>query len=220
MIVQGPDGVRIDFGDATPDQIKAAMRKRYGDPSVTSAQVPRMPPMVGSGSPIGDLATRFAPAIAGAGGGVLFGIPGAAVGGGIGEVARQAGMGEPINPSRAVTEGGKQAAFQGIGTAVGALGIGAGPIAGRLAGWMNRPLVRKGMKMLPIGGALSHGIPGAVAGAAIPIAGRAALRFATSPRTAAFLSSPAFQEFARQSPRAAVELYQQMVLTEQPDATR
>src|SRR6266508_6982704 len=47
MIVQGPDGAQINFPDGTPpDEMKAALRKRYGGPPQTdSGESPPRPGM-------------------------------------------------------------------------------------------------------------------------------------------------------------------------------
>lgn len=184
--------------------------------------LPRMP-MVGSGHPLGAFATRHASSALGMVGGAVGGIPGALAGGTLGEGVRQVGMGEPLDPGRAIREGGWQGAYQMMGGAIGKGAASLGPAAVKAANLMKNPIARRvagaARVGIPIGGYASGGIPGALTGAALPYAGRAAMRVAMSPRTAAFLSSRAFQAFARQNPRGAAELYQQLVLTEQPDAT-
>jgi hypothetical protein len=237
MIVEGPDGQRIDFGDATPEQIKAAMVKRYGAPKATQAA-----PAAQSGPSWGDRAIDALPAIGGTLGGIggnlvglaagpgapaavpVGGISGAVVGGSIGERARQLMRRESFDMNRVAKEGAVQGGYQAIGGAIGhGIGMGAravGPMAERAAAMMANPVAQRlGRYGLPLGGAMSHGIPGAIAGAAIPFAGKAAMNVAMSPRTEALLTSTAFQRFAKSSPRAAAELYKQMVSTEEPDAT-
>lgn len=235
MIVQGPDGQRIDFGNATPEQIKAAMAKRYGAPAQAAPPAPAMRPQDAArmvlmntplalpGNPSAGQAIEALPAGLGFTGGLFGGPVGAGAGGAIGEGARQLAMGEPIDTGRMVRSGAIEGAARGVG-ALGALAArGIGPGASRLAELLKNPAARRlaqaTARLSPVGGAVSGGIPGAAAGVALPYAGRAAMKLATNPRTAAFLSSRAFQAFARYSPQAATDLARKVLLAEQPDAT-
>jgi hypothetical protein len=168
------------------------------------------------------------PAAGGIIGGIGAGVPGAIAGGALGRGAEDVLTERPTSFGRMAQEGARQGAWQVAGTGLGVLagvaGREIGPLASKVARMGRNPIIRELSRTsrlgLPLGGALTHGIPGAMAGIALPLAGRAAMGVAMSPKTAAFLGSEAFRTFARQSPRAAAELYRQLVLTEQPDATQ
>lgn len=155
-------------------------------------------------------------------------VSGSMVAGAAGQGIEDALLGRPVSMERMALEGGRQGSYEvlgaGFGRLAGAAGRGIGPIASKVARMGRNPIARELSRAsrlgLPLGGALTHGVPGALAGVALPLAGRAALRVAMSPKTEAFLASRAFRLFVRQHPRAAAQLYQQMVLTEQPDATQ
>lgn len=236
MIVQGPDGKRIEFPDGTPpEQIKAAMAKHYGAPKAAAAPPQaQLDPFqyfnLPVASPISVRADRSVdafPAMGGMVGGVAFGVPGAAMYGGAMETLRRSLRGLPLEPKAAVREGIHQGALQlggaalGAGAALASKTVGpAGRLAERaLANPAMRRMGRFGRYGLPAAGALRGGIQGALAGMAIPLAGRAALSVALSPRTEALLGSMAFRSLARHAPQAAAAIYQQTVLAEQPDAT-
>jgi len=210
-------GAYDDFVDTTTDQAPAG--PSWGDRAIDA--LPTIGGTLGGigGGLLGLAAGPAAPAAVPVGG-----VSGAVVGGSLGERARQLMRREPLDMDRVGKEGAFQGGYQVLGGAIGrGIGLGAramGPMAQRAAAMMANPVVRKiGRYGLPIGGAVSHGIPGAVAGAVIPFAGKAAMNVAMNPRTEALLTSQAFQRLARVSPRAAAELYRQMVSTEEPDAT-
>lgn len=236
MIVQGPDGKRVQFPDGTlPDQIKMAMAKHYGAPTAPNQPQAQIDPLQYVNLPIGmpggipaSRAIDAFPAMGGIVGGVAMGVPGAALYGGAMETLRRSLRGLPLDPKAAAIEGAKQGALQ-LGGAV--LGTGAalasktvGPAARMAEAALANPIARRVSRMgrygLPIGGALRGGIPGAMAGMALPVAGRAALKVALSPRTEALLGSMAFRTLARHAPQAAAQIYQQAVLSEQADATQ
>jgi len=191
-------------------------------------------PMNAPGITIGD-AARSLPAVLGAAGGLAAGtvggiftgpggvpaaMEGALYAGMIGKKLEHTITGEPLSLGGTLAEGGKQAAFEMAGLPFRAIG----PMAKGAQAMMESPAARAASRVgrlgLPVGGALSHGIPGALAGAALPYAGRAAMKIATSPATEALLRSPAFQRLARQSPRLARELWAQMNTPAEPDASQ
>jgi hypothetical protein len=150
-------------------------------------------------------------------------ITGAMIGGGIGRAGELGLSGQPISLRAVARSGAEQGAYQAMGMGIGKLASSIGPMAKGTAAMMRNPAARAvshvGRLGLPVGGALSHGIPGALAGAALPYLGRGAMKIATSPITEALLNSPAFQRLARQSPRLARELWDQMMGPAAPDAT-
>jgi hypothetical protein len=153
-----------------------------------------------------------------------FGASGAVVGGSIGEGIRERLSGQRLNMGRVAQEGKKQGLAQVAGMGLGRLGSAIGPMAKGAQAMMESPVARAASRVgrlgLPVGGALSHGIPGALAGAVLPYVGREAMKIATSPATEALLKSPAFQRLARQSPRLARQLWEQMSAPAEPDATQ
>lgn len=158
------------------------------------------------------------PAIAGAIGGRLAGVPGATAAATLGEAGNQIMEGRGLAPQppldfRTMSKRGlEQGAYQLAGTAIGAGAGLVGPTARGTEKVLGNRFARRAIETaLPFGGYASHGIPGALAGATLPYVGRAALRMAANPRTTAILNSPAFQEFARQSPRAAAELARHII---------
>jgi hypothetical protein len=191
-------------------------------------------PLYAPGVTIGD-AARSLPTVLGAAGGLTAGtlggiftgpggIPagmeGALYGGMIGKKLEHTITGEPLSIGGTLAEGGKQAALE-----LGQLPFRAVvPMAKGAQAMMRSPVgravSRAGRAGLPIGGAVSHGVPGALAGAALPYLGRGAMRIATSPATEALLKSSAFQRLARQSPRLARELWAQMNTPAEPDASQ
>lgn len=182
-----------------------------GNPSLAALQAIPGPMSMGFGL------RKALPALGGAAGGYIGGVPGAGLLATAAEGSRQIMEGQglpgqpPLDFAGMRKRGEEQAIAQLVGTGLSTGGRVAaeavGPMATRAAKIMSNRTMRRAMETaLPFGGYASHGIPGALAGAAIPYMGRAALKAAASPKTAAFLSSPAFLEFARQSPRAAAEL--------------
>lgn len=239
MIVQGPDGKRIEFPDGTPtEQIKAAMAKHYGGPKSPTAPPPpklaggyfegpshyqenfggdplnyiRLSPFGGlsqTGIPLGSAIDAF-PAM----GGAVFSVPtgglGAAAGGASMETLRRSLRGMPLEPVPIAWEGVKQGLASVAGTALGMGARAVSPMARFAESAAGTPVGKAlsgiGKTMLPLGGLARGGIGGALAGVAIPMAGKAALRGAASPVTEAFLSSEAFQTLMRHSPQVATAI--------------
>lgn len=141
MNVKGPDGKVIFFPDGTPqDQIKAAMRKHYGGPSAASApagvpwnSIPLNPLLTGlsAGAAINQL-PNIGGLVGGLGGAALgipsgpgaylAGVGGAGVGGAVGEAAKRALFGQPLEAGPIAASGGAQAFYDlfGRGLAAGA----------------------------------------------------------------------------------------------------
>lgn len=160
-------------------------------------------------------------------GNAAIGVPGAALYGAAGETMRRSLRGLPLDPKAIYEEGKAQAlqALAGHGLAMGA-GVASATI-GPAARWVSRvagsPIGKKildtGRIGLPVGGMAKGGLTGMAAGLAAPIAGRAALGVAMSPRTAAFLGSEGFRALLRTSPQAALNAYRQH-LAQEADATQ
>lgn len=250
MIVQGPDGKRIQFPDGTPPEtIKAAMAKQYGSPKPPTPSMPKpaggyfegpskyqenfggdpldyirfSPIGIGaSGIPAGKAIDAF-PQMGGIVGGFMGGVPGAGVYGGAMETLRRSLRGQPLSPGPIAWEGGKQALLQGVAGLAGAAGAASAEMIGPAARFAERaaanPVAKGIAKLLPFGGYAGRGIPGAIAGAALPVAGRFALNAAKSPQVEAFLGSMAFRSLARNSPQLAARVVQQL-LAEPADATQ
>ena len=171
-------------------------------------------------------AADAAPAIGGIFGGITGGIPGAALYGAAGESMKRAVRRMPMDPKAIALAGGKQAAYEaggaalGVGAALASKGVAAGSKAAEaaLANPFVRRALRRGGGLLPLGGGLTHGIPGMLAGAALPLAVRGAIRM--GPKAAELIGSDAFIELARHAPSAAARLYRKTALAEQADATR
>lgn len=211
-----------DYTDAPAQSAPAGLSRR----DVMNA-IPTMLPGVSAGQLAG-----IAPQALGFTGGVVGGPGGAAIGGTLGETARQALLEEQIDPGRIAGEGAFQGGLGLVGSGLGSLARMASRTRG-LAPWVEptalvtakRPpappskmasMAGNALRMgLPIGGYASGGIPGALVGAALPQAGRVALRAVTHPRTAALLASPAFQQIAKQSPRAAGELVKEALASDE-----
>lgn len=150
------------------------------------------------------------PAMGGAVFGKALGVPGAFVGGGSMDMLRRSLRGLPIDPRASAIEGVKQGGLQFAGSALagGAQLLGpAARIAERAAA---NPVAQGIAKLLPFGGYAGRGLTGAAVGAALPIAGKAAIKVATDPRTEAFLGSMAFRSFARHFPQAANQIVRQL----------
>lgn len=223
MIVQGPDGVRIDFGDASLDQIKAAMSKRYPrsaaspmpEPNALPWYIQNAPDVTGilpaAGGTIGGLIGAAGGGLltGGMGGQVPGGIEGAAYGGMIGKMAQNTIRGEPVDAGNVLLEGGKQAALEatGLGLAKGAVKYGPKvvPALGKAGGFLGN---------IEIARELIHG--------SIPTGGIAA-RIITHPvvasKIAQIMVSPAGRMAGRQGPRAVAALLTRSIGQSQPDAT-
>ena len=173
MRIKGPDGKVIEFpNDTPPETIKAAMAKQYGgpqagsDPTTMTAGVNplTMFTLGARNRALGFLPTAggMAGGALGAAGGPWGAIAGAGVGGAAGEGAREALMGEDVDPSKIGLEGAGQAAWQGIG---GALAKGAAKLA---PGFMQKalggvvPLAKKFTTT-------SKGVTGSVLGGRYPV---------------------------------------------------
>lgn len=184
-----------------------------GDPLQYVNAIPGVPYKI----PLGSAIDAF-PNIGGAVGGVVGGVPGAAVGGGSMETLRRSLRGMPLDPRAIAIQGGIQGAIQGTGALLGAgatlAAKGAAPVARMAESALANPILKRigGLSRygLPAIGGIRGGIPGALAGVALPAAGRAALNVATSPKTEAFLGSMAFRTFARHFPQAANQIIQQL----------
>lgn len=163
--------------------------------------------------PLGRAIDAF-PNMGGAVFGTVGGVPGAAIGGGAMDMLRRSLRGLPIDLRASGREGVKQGLLQGAGAALGAGSVLAsktiGPAASLAERMASRPLARGLGRLLPFGGYAARGMGGAIAGVALPIAGKAAVRVATDPRTERFLGSMAFRSFARHFPQAANQIVQQL----------
>lgn len=173
-----------------------------GDPLNYVSAIPGVPYKI----PLGGAIDAF-PAMGGAVFSVPTGMLGAAAGGASMEALRRSLRGLPLEPGPIAWEGAKQGLASVAGTA---LGMGARAVS-PMARWaeaaagtpVGKALSGVGKTMLPLGGLARGGIGGALAGVALPMAGKAALRGAASPVTEAFLSSEAFQTLMRHSPQVA-----------------
>lgn len=203
IVVEGPDGVEVEFPDGTPpDKIKAVMRRHYGGQAPSSPSVRRdimnaIPTML-PGVSVGKLAS-IAPSALGFTGGLVGGVPGAALGGMAGEATRQALMDDQIDPGRMVSSGALEGTLRGAGGVL-AWGSKVAPHAMRGVGRvLGRPLVKEL-------------VPGARAASAV-------LRIADRTKLVNALSSPRFQEALRRSPQAGAAILQQLFNAAEPDAT-
>ena len=184
-----------------------------GDPLNYVNAIPGVPYSL----PLGKALDAF-PNMGGAVGGVVGGVPGAGVGGGSMDMLRRSLRGMPLDPRASALEGGRQALLQGKGAVLGGAATlaakGAAPVARMAESAMANPMLRRLGSLsrygLPALGGVRGGIPGALAGMALPAAGRAALEVAKSPKTEAFLGSMAFRTFARHFPQAANQIVKQL----------
>lgn len=144
MIVQGPDGKRIEFPDGTPPEtIKAVMAKQYGgaapgvQPMGTNTQPNQTNPefqrrvlegLPTAGGYIGGLVGKL--------GGYPGAVAGAGAGGALGEGVRQVAAGEGLSGPEMGKRGLEQAAYEAAG---GALAKGASAVA--------RPIMRRALSV-------------------------------------------------------------------------
>jgi len=162
-------------------------------------------------------------------------LSGSLLGGTAGQSLEDALFGRPQNFERAGLEGARQLAYQatgmGAGRVLGAAGRAIAPKAAAVvpdavAGL--RGVAPKGLNFFQSvargAGKVGEFVLPKGAGPAARVAGKVAARIVANPmirnKSAAFLSSAAAKTLARQSPRAFAAMYQQMVLTEEPDATK
>lgn len=153
-------------------------------------------------------------------GAAVFGPPTGMAGAGVGaasmDMLRRSLRGMPMDLKASGWEGGKQALLYGAGEIAGSGLQAAAPAMSKVPGTLGRfaqrvmgnSVARNAADLLPIGGALTHGVGGAAAGFGTRLAGQAALKVALSPKTEAFLGSMAFRSFARHSPQAANQIIQ------------
>lgn len=185
---EGPSHYRENFG---------------GDPLNYVPAIPGGPFMIPLGTSIDAI-----PAATGAVFSVPTGALGAGMGAAAGETLRRSLRAMPLEPVPIAWEGAKQAGAALTGTALGLGASAVSPMA-RWAGSAAGTPIGKGIggvvkTMLPLGGLVRGGMGGALAGVALPMAGKAALRGAASPVTEAFLSSEAFQTLLRHSPQVGM----------------
>lgn len=164
-----------------------------------------------------------------------LGSAGSMFGGMAGQGLEDVLFGRPASLERAGLEGARQLGYHtlglGAGAALGAAGRAIAPKAAAavpdaVAGL--RGVAPQGLgffqRIAQGAGKVGEFVLPKGAGPAAKVAGKVAVRIVANPmirnKSAAFLSSTAAKTLARQSPRAFAAMYQQMVLTEEPDATQ
>jgi len=196
--------------------------RKLGKPDVGRMAAGTLPSVGGfAGGVGGGLAGAAATPYLGFSGAIPGAIAGAGAGGALGEVGKRAVLNQPMDPRAIMTRG----AIEGGAQAAGGLLAGGVGLAGRLAARRAVSLAEKPAKsrfLGPLAGGLlgqSHGnaIPGAIAG----VAAEAVINSpAVNAKLGKLLASPKFQRAARQSPRAAAAMVQQILLSAEPDALR